>query len=114
MSTLVKVCLVLNEVLIYINFCQKNLLLNLHPRKVEIRKLHLGIDFLGYVSLLNHVVLRTRTKKRMLNKLIRLRSGLESGKIEKEKVKQTLSSYLGMLKHCRGEKIKDKIRKILE
>lgn len=60
--------------------------LALHPRKVEIRKLTQGIDFLGYVSLPKHRVLRTKTKKRMMRRIDR----------------KNTSSYLGVLKHCEG------------
>ena len=94
-------------------FCREKLLLDLHPRKVEIRKLHLGTDFLGYVSLSNHTVLRTRTKKRMLKRLAVLKRELESAKIEKDKAKQILNSYLGVLKHCRGNKSREIIKKML-
>lgn len=60
--------------------------LALHPRKVEIRKLSQGIDFLGYVTLPEYRVLRTKTKKRMLHRI--------DG--------NNVSSYLGVLKHCEG------------
>ncbi len=92
------------------DFCQEILLLNLHPNKVEIRKLHMGTDFLGYVLLPHHVVLRTKTKKRMLKRLEMLKMEFKEGKIEREKVEQVLNSYLGMLKHCNGHKLKEKIK----
>jgi len=60
--------------------------LEFHPRKVEIRKLKQGIDFLGYVTLPHVRVLRTRTKRRMFR---RLNSA-------------NLSSYTGILTHCEG------------
>src|SRR3989338_3713261 len=46
--------------------------LQLHPNKVTIRKLRQGTDFLGYVSLPHYLVLRTRTKNRMLKRLTAL------------------------------------------
>ncbi len=94
------------------NFCQEILLLDLHPKKVEIRKLHLGTDFLGYVSLLNHTILRTKTKKRMFNRLNKLKIEFNNGEIKQDKVEQILNSYFGMLKHCNGYKLVDKIKKI--
>ena len=42
--------------------------LNLHPRKVSIRKNTLGVDFLGYVLLPHYNVLRTSTKNRIFRK----------------------------------------------
>lgn len=60
--------------------------LELHPHKVEIRKLRQGIDFLGYVTLSQYRVLRTKTKKRMLRR-----------------VNETnITSYVGLLGHCEG------------
>jgi retron-type reverse transcriptase len=63
--------------------------LELHPRKIEIRKLSQGIDFLGYVTLPHHRVLRTKTKRRML---ARVNSA-------------NLPSYLGLLRHCSGRRL---------
>jgi len=91
-------------------FCIENLLLELHPRKIEIRKLHLGIDFLGYVSLSNYTILRTRTKNRMLGRLSDLKIDFKNGKIEENKIKSVVSSYLGLLKHCNSYKIRKEIR----
>ncbi len=79
------------------NFVNEKLKLSLHPRKVEIRKLSQGIDFLGYVTLPHYRILRTKTKKRMLKKLM-LRDGREEARLQ---------SYLGMLRHCSGQKIKE-------
>ena len=60
--------------------------LSLHPKKLEIRKLTQGIDFLGYVVLPHHTVLRTRTKRRILKRIS----------------KKNISSYLGILQHSSG------------
>ncbi|MBI4023022.1 RNA-directed DNA polymerase [Candidatus Berkelbacteria bacterium] len=67
-------------------FLTERLRLALHPRKVILRKLRRGIDFLGYVVLPHHRVLRTRTKRRMLRRVTR----------------DNLPSYLGLLQHCHG------------
>lgn len=58
--------------------------LDLHPKKVKIRKLRQGIDFLGYVVLPCHTVLRTKTKRRMIRRINEVNA----------------SSYLGLLEHC--------------
>lgn len=80
------------------DFLKNELDLSLHPRKVEIRKLSQGIDFLGYVILPHYKVLRTSTKKRILNKA-------------KLKISEnTRQSYLGMLSHCRGFKISESLK----
>lgn len=64
--------------------------LTLHPRKVGIRKLSQGIDFLGYVTLPHYRVLRTKTKRRMLRRV--------NG--------DNLTSYLGILEHCEGRSLR--------
>lgn len=78
------------------HFLNNNLELSLHPGKIIIRKHRQGIDFLGYVVLPNHRVLRTRTKRRLLRRV--------DGRNK--------NSYLGILKHCSGYKIKQKIDKV--
>lgn len=85
------------------NFLKNELNLSLHPRKVEIRKSPQGIDFLGYVVLPHYKVLRTNTKKRILGKV--------KGGIHMEDISNaTIQSYLGMLSHCKGYKIAQKLK----
>lgn len=77
-------------------FLMEKLALELHPRKVEIRNLRHGVDFLGYVSLPHYLVLRTRTKRRMLARVN----------------PKSLASYLGVLSHCKNAQLKNMILKI--
>lgn len=84
------------------DFLRKNLKINLHPRKVEIRKLSQGIDFLGYVTLPHYSVLRTKTKRRMRKKLCKKYKLFLAGELSAEKFNKTSQSYLGMLEHCNG------------
>jgi len=82
------------------DFLAENLMLELHPKKVTIRKLAQGIDFIGYVLFENHVLMRTRSKQRMKK---RLREAYESyliGKTDAAPMDQRLQSYLGMLSHA--------------
>lgn len=74
-------------------FLKDRLSLELHPRKISIRKISQGIDFLGYVSLPHYRVLRTTTKRRILKRLSA----------------DNIASYLGMLTHCKGLKIQNQI-----
>ncbi|KKS78099.1 MAG: Gp20 protein [Parcubacteria group bacterium GW2011_GWC1_43_11b] len=76
-------------------FLQTNLKLNLHPDKVYIKTLASGVDFLGWVNFPHHRVLRTATKRRMFRRLK-----------EMEGKPETVQSYLGLLKHGNGYKIK--------
>jgi retron-type reverse transcriptase len=82
------------------SFLKEQLHLELHPRKVTIRKYRQGIDFLGYVLLPHHRVLRTRAKRRIVRKLRERVAAHKAGLITKESVEQSLQSYLGVLSHA--------------
>jgi len=69
------------------DYLEKRLKLILHPDKLFIKTLVGGIDFLGWVHFPDHRVLRTATKRRIIKRIG------ENPKLE------TISSYLGMLKH---------------
>lgn len=81
-------------------FLSEKLKLSLHPEKVYIKTIASGIDFLGWVHFPNHRVLRTTTKRRMIQRT----TGLE-------KDNPTIQSYLGLLEHGNTEKVKQKILK---
>ena len=87
------------------NFLSSNLDLHLHPHKIKIRKSNWGIDFLGYVILPHYIVLRTKTKRRILQKIKNLKGRLSRSKISKDHFDRATSSYKGMLTHCKGHKI---------
>lgn len=70
--------------------------LTIHPNKIEIRKFSQGFDFLGYVVLPHHIRLRTKTKRRMLNRLNEINQ----------------SSYFGLLAHCDGFELEQQIRRV--
>lgn len=86
--------------------------LELHPDKVIIRKWSQGIDFLGYIVFPCYTILRTKTKKRMLREIRNNYQLLREGLMSRDKFKQSLHSYLGMLKHCRKHTIYEDIRQI--
>lgn len=87
----------LGHVLIQINhFLEQRLRLKLHPNKVFIKTLSSGVDFLGFVHFPHHRILRTVTKRRMMNKLM------------KEPNKETVQSYLGLLKHGNTYHLREK------
>lgn len=69
-------------------FLWTRLRLKLHPRKVSIRTVASGVDFLGWVHFADHRVLRTTTKRRMLRQLG-----------QSKDYKATTASYLGLLRH---------------
>lgn len=78
-------------------FSGEKLRLSLHEDKVDIRKLGQGFDFVGYVVRPHYIVPRTKTKKRMLKRVL----------------KKNLSSYTGLLSHCNGYSLGEKINKIV-
>ena len=94
-------------------FLRDKLALEIHPRKLEIRKLHQGVDFLGYVSLPHYKVLRTRTKKRMLRKIEEAKILFKAGTISKDKLRNIVASYLGMLSHCESWSVRNQIHAML-
>lgn len=95
-------------------FCGENLLLKLKIAKLKVRKLKWGIDFLGYVLLSYHLVLRPRTRKRMIRKIREKKEQLKNNLISKEKFEQTLNSYYGVLKHCDSYKLRRNINGIIK
>lgn len=78
-----------NLIPVFNKFLKEKLNLGMHPRKIIIQKWNQGIDFLGYISFPRYIILRTKTKRRLLKKINN----------------KNRSSYLGLLKHCRGHKI---------
>ncbi len=93
-------------------FCHDELKLDLHPRKVIFRKINQGIDFLGYVMLPHRRVIRVQTKRRIFRKLEKLKSRNDVGMVDEKSLEQSVQSYLGILSHCKGEKIKEQIERI--
>jgi len=79
-------------------FLGTHLKLALHPDKLFIKTLASGVDFLGWVHFPDHRVLRTTTKKRMFKNI-----KIKEGKTE------TVQSYLGLVSHGNGWKLRQKI-----
>ena len=75
------------------DYLNMQLKLSLHPNKLFIKTITSGIDFLGWVHFPYHRVLRTTTKRRMLKKL------------KHTQKKESLASYLGLLKHGNAYKL---------
>ena len=94
------------------DFLEKKLLLLLHPNKISIRKWHQGIDFLGFVSYPSYEILRTKTRRRIFKKIESKKTDFNNGVITENKLKQTVQSFKGILKHCKGLKIKRRIKEI--
>ena len=81
-------------------FLHDRLFLTLHPQKVFIRKLHQGIDFLGYELFENHRLVRSKTRRRMFRKVKAKIAAFRAGALSEEALGAALSSYLGVLSHA--------------
>jgi len=93
------------------DFLKRELDLDIHPKKVILKKWRSGIDFLGYISFPHHQLMRTSSKKRMCR---RLKEGYEAfveESLDEVSFDQKLQSYLGMLSHsnqsCLGDILKN-------
>jgi len=84
------------------DFLFDNLKLQLHPDKVSIKTFASGVDFLGWVHFPGHRVLRTSTKRRMLERIKKV-----NGK------RETVVSYLGLMSHGNTMKLQRKIESLL-
>lgn len=91
-------------------FLQTHLSLDLHPRKISLRRYRQGIDFLGYVLLPHSRAVRTRTKQRMFKKLHLRAAAYKNGTGSKESVEQSLQSYLGVLSHANAHRLTEKLK----
>jgi len=83
-------------------FLNGKLKLELHPKKIIIRKLDWGIDFLGYIALPHYILPRTKTKRRIFKKL--------KEKINESYFNQSLQSYLGYFKHANSHKLQQELK----
>lgn len=92
------------------SFLTEFLCLHLHPHKVSIRKYRQGVDFLGYVLLPHHRVLRTKTKRRILRKLDQKLDLVRQDLCPAESFEQSLQSYLGVLSHANAHRLSQGIR----
>jgi len=86
-------------------FLLDNLVLDLHPKKITIRKFRQGVDFLGYVILPHYRLLRTKTKQRIIRKLKERVREYNNGLISKQTLEQSLQSYLGVLSHADSHRL---------
>jgi RNA-directed DNA polymerase len=94
-------------------FLHGRLALNLHPKKVSIRKLHHGVDFLGYVFFGKHRLVRTKTRKRMFKKFKMRIAAFRAGAISENALGASLSSYLGVLSHADAVQLSEEMENLV-
>lgn len=98
-----------SQIFLIQKFLSQKLLLSLPQNKIFLRNFFWGIDFLGYIVLPNGILLRAKTRKRMLNKIKIKRNNYKGGEFHFHKLCQTISSYFGILKHCSSFRLRQKI-----
>jgi Retron-type reverse transcriptase len=86
----------------FLQFLQSKLKLELHPKKIILRRLEWGIDFLGYIVLPHYILPITKTKRRLFKKL--------QEKINSDNFNQSLQSYLGYLGNADSFKLTEQLR----
>ncbi len=79
-------------------FLWERLQLQIHPKKIELRTIVSGVDFLGWIHCPSHRVLRTVTKHRMFRR------------ITEKPTEQVVSSYAGLLHHGDAEGITHELK----
>ena len=85
------------------NFLENNLKLELHPKKVYIKTVASGVDFLGWIHFSHHRKIRNVTKYRILRKLE-----------EKFFKFETTQSYLGLLKHGNTHRLQQNVLELVD
>ena len=94
-------------------FLRDRLALELHPKKIFIRKLHQGIDFLGYVMFTGYRLIRTKTRHRIFAKFKAKVAAYHAGDLSEDSLMASLQSYLGVLSHADahefGEELKNQL-----
>ena len=89
-----------NIITLISSFLTKKLALELHPKKIFIRKFRQGIDFLGYVVLPHHRLLRAKTRQRIFKKLEKRVKEYKNGIISRLTLEQSFQSYFGVFSHA--------------
>jgi hypothetical protein len=92
------------------DFLHKRLALSLHPNKVFIRKYRQGVDFLGYVALPRHIVVRQKTERRIFRKLLERVRDFNAENITGLTLFSSLNSYLGVLSHANAYTVAEKLK----
>lgn len=94
-------------------FLNNQLDLQVHPGKIIFTKFGSGIDFLGYIIFPNHILPRTKTKRRLLRNIKAKIAEFKSGKITKDCLNQTIQSYFGYLTHTNAYKFREELENLI-
>ena len=94
-------------------FLHDRLALAMHPNKVFVRKLHQGIDFLGYVFFDHHRIVRAKTRRRMFEKFKVKVAAFRAGAISENVLRASLSSYLGVFSHADAKRFSEEMENLV-
>lgn len=95
------------------DFLEVQLKLALHPKKVSIGKYAQGVEFLGYVGLPHYILPKTRTKRRILNKIKKRIYELKGDDISEETFEQSVQSYFGFFSHAKTRRLVEKLKNMI-
>lgn len=91
------------------SFLDRELGLELHPRKTIIRNVREGIPFVGYRIFYDHMMVRGSTLIRMRKKYRKTVKASKKGTVSEESLKRTQSSIRGHLKHASAKHLTERI-----
>lgn len=94
-------------------FLRDRLALTLHPKKISIRKLHQGIDFLGYVMFPKYRLVRTKTRQRMFKNFKAKVIAYHAGIVSEESLEASLRSYLGVMLHANANRLSEELKNLV-
>ena len=75
-------------------FLYDQLYFTLHPKKIQLLPVHLGIDFLGYVIFKDHLRLRSRNVKAFRKRLIKSRKLYLADELGEKRIGESITSWL--------------------
>jgi len=96
----------LHEIKEKINLFLVSMKLTLHPRKVNICPITLGIDFLGYRIFYNHRLVRKSTVKRFLKNTKTKLKKYGSGIMDFDKLMESFNSWEAYMSHANSAALK--------
>lgn len=94
-------------------FLKEQLKLSLN-NKTCIRTISQGVEFCGYRIWPAKMRMKRKSKVKMLRRLTGLAQKMKAGKITHTDYNASLQSYLGTVKHCRGDGLKRKLLSMSE
>lgn len=87
-------------------FLNKELKLELHPKKLIIKSVKDGVTFVGYRIFYDHILIKGSTLLRMQRKYKFRKKQLAKGIIDEQKFKSTINSFKGHLDQANAYKLK--------